>query len=230
MKEGYLKLYRKFQQNPFWTEKRKFSKAEAWIDILFTVRYQDEPERVIIKNKILECKMGESLKSLSTWGERWGWSTSAVVRFFELLKKLEQIETVNEKVTNRLIVCNYSTYNIKRNDNNLNTESNRNESEMKVKTEEERKERKKVNKGRFTPPTIQEISAYCLERKNNVDPKKFFYHYEANGWMIGKNKMKSWKAAIVTWERNNKQTNNYQSPPAGILVGNPYKLGPEYDN
>jgi hypothetical protein len=59
----------------------------------------------------------------------------------------------------------------------------------------------------FKPPTIEEITDYCLERKNNLSPKKIFDFYEAKNWMIGKNKMKDWKAAVRNWENNNK-TNN----------------------
>lgn len=57
-----------------------------------------------------------------------------------------------------------------------------------------------VKERRFIPPTIEEVIAYCLERKNNVDPHKWHAWYSANGWMVGKNKMKDWKAAVRTWE------------------------------
>ena len=51
-------------------------------------------------------------------------------------------------------------------------------------------------------PTIENVKNYCIERKNNVDPEKWFDFYSAKGWMIGKNKMKDWKAAVRTWEKN----------------------------
>ena len=54
----------------------------------------------------------------------------------------------------------------------------------------------------FTPPSLDEVKAYCDERGNNVDPQHFIDHYSARGWMLGKNKMKDWKAAVRTWERN----------------------------
>ena len=54
---------------------------------------------------------------------------------------------------------------------------------------------------RFTPPTVQEVKAYCDERHNNVDPQAFIDFYESKGWMIGKNKMKEWQACVRTWER-----------------------------
>ena len=56
---------------------------------------------------------------------------------------------------------------------------------------------------RFIQPTIEEVKAYCQERKNNVDAERFVDYYNSNGWMVGKNKMKDWKAAVRTWERNN---------------------------
>ena len=55
---------------------------------------------------------------------------------------------------------------------------------------------------RFAPPTIEEVTAYCRERGNKVDPQKFVDFYTMKGWMVGKNKMKDWKAAVRTWERS----------------------------
>lgn len=54
----------------------------------------------------------------------------------------------------------------------------------------------------FIIPDLTEIQAYCSERKNNVDSEKFFNHYESNGWKVGKNKMKDWKACVRTWEKS----------------------------
>lgn len=54
----------------------------------------------------------------------------------------------------------------------------------------------------FQKPTLDEVTAYCQERGNNVDPQQFLDHYSSNGWRVGKNPMKDWKAAIRTWEKN----------------------------
>lgn len=55
-------------------------------------------------------------------------------------------------------------------------------------------------------PTLDEVKAYCQERKNGVDPEKWFDFYSSKGWMIGKNRMKDWKAAVRTWERSESKT------------------------
>ena len=65
---------------------------------------------------------------------------------------------------------------------------------------------KNNNIGRFTPPTLEEVTAYCQERGNKVDPQTFIDFYSSKGWMIGKNKMKDWKASVRTWESNDKKT------------------------
>lgn len=66
----------------------------------------------------------------------------------------------------------------------------------------------------FTPPNIEDVKAYCQERKNNVDPERFIDFYSSKGWMIGKNHMKDWKAAVRTWERNKQP----QTGPNGIRI------------
>lgn len=55
----------------------------------------------------------------------------------------------------------------------------------------------------FIKPTIKEISEYCRERKNNISAEQFYDFYESKGWFVGKSKMKDWKSAVRTWERNN---------------------------
>ena len=59
----------------------------------------------------------------------------------------------------------------------------------------------KTIKKRFTPPTLEEVQAYCNERHNHIDASAFIDFYESKGWMVGSNKMKDWKASIRTWER-----------------------------
>ena len=64
---------------------------------------------------------------------------------------------------------------------------------------------KPSKKKTFIPPTVQEVQAYCLERQNNIDAERFVDYYTSNGWKVGKNSMKDWKAALRTWERKEKE-------------------------
>ena len=63
------------------------------------------------------------------------------------------------------------------------------------------------NKGNFKIPTIIQVKEYCTERKNNVDAETFCDFYESKGWQVGKEKMKSWKACVRTWEKSSRNNN-----------------------
>lgn len=63
------------------------------------------------------------------------------------------------------------------------------------------KEKDKRESRNFVPPSLSEVEAYCQERNNGINPQHFIDFYASKGWMIGKNKMKDWKAAVRTWEQ-----------------------------
>ena len=64
---------------------------------------------------------------------------------------------------------------------------------------------------RFTPPTLEEVKAYCKERNNNVNAEAFVDFYTSKGWKVGKNKMTDWKACVRTWEQRRKAEKKYDS-------------------
>lgn len=64
---------------------------------------------------------------------------------------------------------------------------------------------------RFAPPTLEEVSAYRDEIGSNVEPQSFLDYYASNGWKVGKNPMRDWKATFRNWTR--KETPKSQSPP-----------------
>jgi len=78
-------------------------------------------------------------------------------------------------------------------------------------------EPKKDKAKRFTPPTIQEVTAYCQERKNTVSPQKFIDYYQGNGWMRGKSKIKCWKSCVRTWEQNSDNNQTASPGPRPML-------------
>ncbi len=66
-----------------------------------------------------------------------------------------------------------------------------------------------INNKAFIKPKLSEVKDYCLERNNKIEAEAFIDFYESKGWMVGKNKMKDWKACIRTWEMRNKTTKKY---------------------
>lgn len=75
---------------------------------------------------------------------------------------------------------------------------------------------KNIYRGTFSPPTVDDVRAYCIERKNCVVPEAFVDYYTSNGWMVGKNHMKDWKAAVRTWERKDREREGTTPAPVKI--------------
>ena len=146
MEVGWIKLHRSITSHWLYTENRKFSKFEAWNDILLNVNFS--PAKTIIKGKLININRGESIMSLETWGKRWNWDKSAVKRFLELLKKDNMIELKSETVTTRLTVCNYDTYQSKEIEVETQTKRRRNASETQTKPIEEEEESKEEKRNK----------------------------------------------------------------------------------
>ena len=77
-------------------------------------------------------------------------------------------------------------------------------------------------KKKFEKPTLEEVSAYCKERNNGIDAEAFIAFYESKGWLIGKTPMKSWKSAIITWEKSRKQNQPQAQPVKKYGDGSAY--------
>ena len=91
----------------------------------------------------------------------------------------------------------------KRTDNDTDTENeNDTENDTDIYNRGNSGESPRKKTTRFVPPTVEEVQAYCNERGNRVNPEAFVDFYSAKGWMVGKNKMKDWKAAVRTWEKS----------------------------
>jgi len=226
-REGYLKLFRSIREHPLWKKRRRFSELEAWLDILFSVRWKDEPEQVIIGRRVLICNRGESLFSLETWTQRWHWLTRKEThRFLKMLESMGQVRLKNETVTTRLFVVNYTEYQDWGNGlwdgvgDGLGDKADTDRTRKRPTKEE----LKPLNPESFNPQSLpppprkrevvwtppktedeivaftEEVKAYVKDKGYRFDPVAFVAFYASNGWKVGKNPMKDWKRACVTWE------------------------------
>lgn len=100
----------------------------------------------------------------------------------------------------------------------------------------EKKKKEKVEKReakKFKPPTLDEITEFCHDNGFIIDPQAFFAYYESNGWKVGRNKMKSWKATCINWNaraketesKNAKATKNFFDELANIHEDDPMDWG-----
>lgn len=203
---GWIKIHRSIKDHWLYTEKRIFSRFEAWNDILLTVNYSDA--QTLIKGKLYNVKRGESILSLDSWAKRWGWEKSSVRRFLKLLENESMVVLDSDNVTTRLTVCKYESYQDERNADETRKKLKRNSNEIQTtpikEEEEEQEEKRRV----FIKPTTQEVQEYMKEIEYNGDAEYFINYYQSKGWVVGKSKMKDWKSAVQTWKRNDKTFSN----------------------
>ena len=196
---GWIKLHRQIKSH--WV----FSDAKYlkwWITVLIEVNHK--PQKVLIKGVLIDCTTGQSLRSLQSWAEEFGCTKKTVSHFFKLLQKDAMVLIENLKITTRLTVCNYESYQNTVNGHYPGEETDTTPVSKRTlptnKNDKNDKNDKEEKKGRFTPPGITDVLEYCKQRNNSVNAQKFIDFYESKGWMVGKNKMKDWKAAVRTWE------------------------------
>lgn len=102
--------------------------------------------------------------------------------------------------------CQNNTLSLK-NNNNINNNSN---VTLTCELPHTRtRDKKPVKRVIFHKPTLQDVMEYCESRNNGVNAQRFIDYYESNGWMVGRNHMKDWRAAVRTWEQKDKQQNKH---------------------
>ena len=156
----------------------------------------------LLKSGLLEMCSNEEYYLPDT-KDSTGCETAAASRMRRCRAKKEQLERNN---VTRMLQSGYGEKEIEK------------ELEIDIEIEKEIHSSAKsttTKRKRFEKPTLSQITQYCFERNNNVNAEQFYDYYESNGWKVGKNSMKDWKACVRTWERNGydrpiKKKNNKQ--------------------
>ena len=191
--EGWIKLHRKLIENPI------FLKPELLqLFIYCLLKANHEAQKIIFNGQEVEIKIGQFITGRNAMAKD---LKQNPITTYKRLKILENLKILNIKSNNKfsvVTVVNYGLYQseeIKRNTKRNNKGTTREQQGNTNKND------KNDKNDIFIPPTLEEVVSYCKERNNSVDPQKWYDFYSAKGWMIGKNKMKDWKAAVRTWER-----------------------------
>ena len=217
--DGWIKLYRQIQDNVLWQEK-PFDKRSAWIDLLLLANHADK--KILIDNQIVTIARGQYHTSIMKLADRWGWNRKTVSSFLNLLESDEMLDQERTTRGTTLTIVNYGFFQsdgttertaerTTMGQPNGQLRDSRADTNKNIKNDKERKNEKN-NRANFVPPTIEEVTAYCQERNNGINPQTFIDFYQSKGWFIGKNKMKDWKAAVRTWEQNRKDQPKEKSP------------------
>lgn len=216
--KGWIKLHRKLLDCWIWQVK-PYDKARAWVDLLLLTMHHDK--KIIIDDKPVVISRGSYFISRGKLADRWGWSIKKVDAYLKALENENMVTTTRTKKGTTITIVNYGEYQVEGITQDTTedtiqgttldttvgitvdtTVDTQNKNIKNIKNVKELKNNKN-NIGRFTPPHVIDVQAYCYERGNNVDAQAFVDFYSSKGWMVGKNKMKDWKAAVRTWERSN---------------------------
>lgn len=208
MDSGWIKVYRSLLDSPVWRSIRVPAHGSILITLLLMASHSEY--KGFFGNKEIMVQPGQIVTSIQGICDRVGMLvTKQNVR--GALEKFEEMGFLTQEATKtgRLItIVNWGIY--QGSDSSTNKDSNKEPTKNQQRTNnvsntiQEDKECKNVKKysGVFTPPTREEVAAYCRERRNKVDPQRFIDYYTSNGWMVGKNPMKDWKAAVRRWEKS----------------------------
>lgn len=128
-KSGWIAIHRKLRNHWIWKDPEKL---KAWLDILLEVNHKGK--KVNFGDDLLQCNRGQSLHSVETWARRWKWSRSRAYRFLKLLESDSMIELKSERITTRLTVLNYDSYQDVRNADETQMKRKRNANETTADT------------------------------------------------------------------------------------------------
>lgn len=203
IKGGYILQPRLFDQSD--AARMPPCARELWLYLLRNVNHKDNGK---FKRGQGFFNIGDMRNALC-WYSGYRKMTYSKTQFTAALRRLRGDVLLTSLETPRglvITICNYDLYQSPLNYGDTNggtADDTRRHSDASTINKKDKK--KEVKEKRFMIPALEEVKKYCLQRKNNIDPQKFISFYDSKGWMIGKNKMKNWKAAIVTWEKNDSQ-------------------------
>ena len=223
---GWVLIHRQIADNDYLWQDKPFSRGQAWIDLIMTAEIAD----TYSQRYQVTIRRGQQIVTIRYLAERWGWSKSKVFDFLNSLKSAAMANIEADTKRTVLTIANYDKYqnaqtpkghkkdtapDTKRTSTLLNKEP-----KEVIKEPKEEKEtgdtRTHARAKRFKPPTVDEVTGYCLERNNNIDPEAFVAFYASKGWKVGRDPMEDWKAAVITWEKRDKAGN------ANKKSSNPY--------
>ena len=205
---GWIKLHKSIMDHWLWGDPVVI---KAWLDLLLSVNYMDK--KVLFNGRLITVKKGQIITSIRKLTERWGCTRRKANNIITMFAEDGMIDIKRDKGGTLLTIVNYSIYQDVR-DTDSTTESTTQDTTQgttqstqhkNIKNYKEYKNNREGKSRAFTAPSIEDISQYCRERNNGVDPQTFFDFYESKGWMVGKNKMKDWKAAVRTWEKRERE-------------------------
>lgn len=225
-KGGYIAISRKLFQHELYTEKREYSRFEAWVDLIQLCAFEDN-NSMLFKGRVVKWGRGQTIASVRYLQQRWNWkSVDKVFCFLELLRSQEMIQTDKEQGIGRITLCKYDDYNPKpnRNRNSDRTPAEQHPNNIKEYNKEELIKVREVRAQTFYSSLIPYVEKY------GKDMVRSFFDYWSE-WNKSGTKMKwemkeTWEVSkrLATW---NKRENDFGGGKATVKSTPPIPPAPQ---
>ena len=253
--KGFIMIDRSILEDDMYFSE-KFTRMQALMDLCLLAAFKSRT--FYIRGNKVELQPMQVAKSIRDLADRWQWGINKVRSFILELEKSGIIDTQKTSVIQIITIKKYVVMNTQTDtqtdtpiikNNNVNNENKdiviesvvvSNEQQTLPTPTKEKKRRSSV----FVKPTLEECIAYANEKGFNWDASRFYNYYESNGWKVGRNPMKNWKAAMSSWNTKEPKypqqslfpttSNNNNNNNNNGLIQNNYDTGTsgnaEYDS
>lgn len=161
--QGWIKLHRKIQDHWIWQEKRKFSKAEAWIDLLMMVNHEDK--KVPLGNELILVKRGQRITSIRQLCDRWGWSNTKVTQFLKMMQTDGMVTVKSDTKKTVITIENYDVYQSRKDEKTTENSHEDDTKQTQKHTNKNDKNDKELNTSRRKQREYEESSPYMKMAK-----------------------------------------------------------------
>ena len=240
--KGFIMIDRSILEDDMYFSE-KFTRMQAYMDLCLLAAFKSRT--FYIRGNKVELQPMQVAKSVRDLADRWQWSVNKVRGYLYELEKGDYIDTQKTSVNQIITIKKYIVVNTQ-NDTQINTQTNtqndtqtdtpiiknnnvNNENKEIViesivaqpqQTPTQPKEKKKRSSSTFVKPTFEECIAYAQEKGYQWNIERFFNYYESNGWRVGQNPMKNWKAAMRTWNTKEPQYSQPNLFPTTTSINN----------
>ena len=241
--KGFIMIDRSILEDDMYFSE-KFTRMQAYMDLCLLAAFKSRS--FYIRGNKVELQPMQVAKSVRDLADRWQWSVNKVRGYLNELEKGDYIDTQKTSVNQIITIKKYIVVNTQndtqintqtdtQNDtqtdtriiknNNVNNENKEiviesvvvsNEQQTLPTPTKEKKRRSSV----FVKPTLEECIAYAQEKGYQWNIERFFNYYESNGWRVGQNPMKNWKAAMRTWNTKEPQYSQPNLFPTTTSINN----------
>ena len=199
MSENWIKLHRQILNWEWYSDTNTF---RVFMHCLLMAQRED------YKFRGVPLKAGQFTTGLFDMADVLGLSVQQVRT---ALKKLEKSGEINKQITSRYSIITVNNWNVYQQNNKQATSKQQASNKQATTKQEKRIENRDLfvvvgketttTTKKFIPPSVEEVREFCKERNNGIDAERFWHYYNSKGWKIGKESMKKWQSAVITWEK-----------------------------